>query len=143
MKSFSVKTRDRTHFVDITDKVHEVVASFGVEEGTVLVFVPHTTAGVTINENADPDVTNDMAAALDRIVPWSAGYRHSEGNSAAHVKASMMGSSVQIILEDGRMQLGTWQAIYFCEFDGPRSRKVWVKCLKEGAGLFSGNARSA
>jgi secondary thiamine-phosphate synthase enzyme len=86
----------------------------------------HTTAGVTINENADPDVTHDMGCALDRAVPWEAGYRHCEGNSAAHVKASLMGSSVQVILEAGRMQLGTWQGIFFCEFDGPRSRKVYV-----------------
>ena len=97
-----------------------------MKDGVVTVFVPHTTAGITINENADPDVQADMAAALDRAVPWSAGYRHSEGNAAAHVKASMMGSSVRVIVQDGRLQLGTWQGIYFCEFDGPRSREVWI-----------------
>ena len=90
------------------------------------VFVPHTTAGITINENADPDVQADIAAALDRAVPWNAGYRHTEGNAAAHVKASMMGSSARVMVEDGRLQLGTWQGIYFCEFDGPRSREVWI-----------------
>ncbi len=112
--------------MNITEQVRSVVRDMGLENGIVTVFVPHTTAGVTINENADPDVTHDMGCALDRAVPWEAGYRHCEGNSAAHVKASLMGSSVQVILEAGRMQLGTWQGIFFCEFDGPRSRKVYV-----------------
>jgi secondary thiamine-phosphate synthase enzyme len=88
--------------------------------------VPHTTAGITINENADPDVTADLQAALDRMVPWEAGYRHGEGNAAAHVKASLMGSSVRVLVDGGRLRLGTWQAIYLCEFDGPREREVWV-----------------
>jgi secondary thiamine-phosphate synthase enzyme len=126
MKNFSLTTHQRTEFVDITAEVAKAVAAMGVKDGVVTVFVPHTTAGITINENADPDVTADMAAALDRMVPWSAGYRHGEGNSAAHVKASLMGSSVRVIVSGGRLQLGTWQAIYFCEFDGPRSRKVLV-----------------
>ena len=127
MKTLNVSTHQRTEFVDITAEVAKAVAALGIKDGMVTVFVPHTTAGVTINENADPDVTADMAAALDRIVPWSAGYRHGEGNSAAHMKASLVGSSVSIFVEGGRLQLGTWQAIYFCEFDGPRSRTVWVK----------------
>lgn len=127
MKSLSVKTHQRTEFVDITAEVAKAVTAMGVKDGVVTVFVPHTTAGITINENADPDVTVDMAAALDRMVPWSAGYRHGEGNSAAHVKASLMGSSARVIVEGGRLQLGTWQAIYFCEFDGPRSRTVWIE----------------
>lgn len=127
MKSFNVQTSGRDDFVDITDRVQEAVTSLGIKDGVVTVFVPHTTAGVTINENADPDVTADMKAALDRMVPWKAGYRHGEGNSAAHVKASMMGSSVNVIINGGILELGTWQAIYFCEFDGPRTRKVWVK----------------
>lgn len=122
-----VQTGGRDDFVDITGNVHEAVASLGIKDGVVTVFVPHTTAGITINENADPDVTADMKMALNKAVPWSAGYSHGEGNSAAHVKASMMGSSVSVIVSGGRLQLGTWQAIYFCEFDGPRSRKVWVK----------------
>ena len=126
MISFNVSTDSRTDFVDITRQVQAAVSESGAENGVITVFVPHTTAGVTINENADPDVTADIAKALDRAVPWSAGYAHGEGNAAAHVKASMMGSSVRIIVEGGRLQLGTWQAIYFCEFDGPRSRKVWV-----------------
>ena len=91
------------------------------------IFVPHTTAGITINENADPDVTADIADALDRAVPWQANYKHGEGNAAAHVKASLMGSAVQVLVENGRLLLGTWQAIYLCEFDGPRSRNVWVR----------------
>jgi len=127
VKSFNVQTSGRDDFVDITDRVQEAVTSLGIKDGVVTVFVPHTTAGVTINENADPDVTADMKAALDRMVPWKAGYRHGEGNSAAHVKASMMGSSVNVIINGGILELGTWQAIYFCEFDGPRTRKVWVK----------------
>jgi secondary thiamine-phosphate synthase enzyme len=127
MKKLSVNTRGRTQFVDITSQVADAVQESGLADGIVTVFVPHTTAGVTINENADPDVTVDMDVILDRMVPWSAGYKHGEGNSAAHVKASMMGSSAQVIVEGGQMQLGTWQAIYFCEFDGPRGRMVWVK----------------
>jgi secondary thiamine-phosphate synthase enzyme len=126
METLKVQTGSRTQFVDITADVKATVGRLGITDGVVTVFVPHTTAGVTINENADPDVTADMAKALEHAVPWSAGYAHGEGNSAAHVKASMMGSSVQVIVEGGRLQLGTWQAIYFCEFDGPRARKVWV-----------------
>jgi len=126
METLKVVTRKRTEFVDITDDVQSRVGGLGIRDGVVTVFVPHTTAGVTINENADPDVTADMDAALERAVPWSAGYRHGEGNSAAHVKASMMGSSVRVPVEGGRLRLGTWQAIYFCEFDGPRTRTVWV-----------------
>ena len=99
----------------------------GMSDGIITVYVPHTTAGVTINENTDPDVVADMSDALDRAVPWEAGYRHMEGNSAAHVKASMMGSSVQVFVEAGQLQLGTWQGIYLCEFDGPRTRTMWIK----------------
>lgn len=126
MEEFCVTTRRRTEFVNITAEVQDAVATMGCTKGTVTVFVPHTTAGITINENADPDVTADMESALDRMVPWSAGYRHSEGNAAAHVKASLMGSSVRVLVRNGRLGLGTWQAIYLSEFDGPRSRQVWV-----------------
>ncbi|TFH14752.1 MAG: YjbQ family protein [Lentisphaerales bacterium] len=126
MQEFSVATRSRTEFVDITAEVQDAVAAMGCKEGTVTVFIPHTTAGITINENADPDVTADMESALEKMVPWRAGYRHSEGNSAAHVKASLMGSSVQVLVNEGRLMLGTWQAVYLSEFDGPRSREVWV-----------------
>ncbi|MCK5528677.1 MAG: secondary thiamine-phosphate synthase enzyme YjbQ [Kiritimatiellae bacterium] len=127
MKKFSVKTSARTEFVDITAEVAEAVTASGVTDGVVTVFIPHTTAGVQINENADPDVMRDIKVVLDEVVPWSNNYWHAEGNTAAHVKAAMMGASAQIIVEDGRMQLGTWQGIYFCEFDGPRQRTVWVK----------------
>ena len=126
MQSFTVKTLRHVQFLDITLEVQSAVANLGIQSGVVSVFVPHTTAGITINENADPDVTADIIKALDTAVPWQAGYRHSEGNAASHVKASLMGSSVQIIVENGQLRLGTWQAIYFCEFDGPRSRNVWV-----------------
>jgi secondary thiamine-phosphate synthase enzyme len=126
METFSIRTQKHTQFVDITREVQSVVSKLGINSGVITVFVPHTTAGITINENADPDVTSDIADALDKAVPWHAGYKHCEGNAAAHVKASMMGSSVWVIVEDGQLRLGTWQAVYFCEFDGPRSRNVWV-----------------
>ena len=130
MKDISVRTLEKTSFTNITSDIAKIVTDSGIETGVVTVFVPHTTAGVTINENADPDVVFDMEQALEQAVPWDAGYRHGEGNAAAHVKASMMGSSIQVIVDDGQMQLGTWQGIFFCEFDGPRDRKVCVKCLK-------------
>jgi secondary thiamine-phosphate synthase enzyme len=126
MQTFSLRTSGRTDFADITSQVQRAVGELGTGDGVVTVFVPHTTAGVTINENADPDVTADLELVLDRVVPWTGGYAHCEGNTAAHVKASMMGSSAQVIVEGGRLQLGTWQSIYFCEFDGPRTRKVWI-----------------
>ena len=127
MTFFSIRTQKHTQFVDITREVQSAIGHLGIKNGVVTIFVPHTTAGITINENADPDVTSDIADALDKAVPWQALYKHAEGNAAAHVKASMMGSSVQVIVEDGQLRLGTWQAIYFCEFDGPRSRNVWVR----------------
>jgi secondary thiamine-phosphate synthase enzyme len=107
--------------------VAEALAEMGVLDGIATIFVPHTTAGVTINENADPDVMADMEQVLDKLVPWNGGYRHFEGNTAAHAKASMMGSSAQVVVSGGKLQLGTWQSLYFCEFDGPRTREVWVK----------------
>lgn len=127
MSVFTIRTRTRTDFVNIDGPVAEAVHAAGLMEGVVTVFIPHTTAGVTINENADPDVMADMETVLDRLVPWSGGYRHGEGNTAAHVKAALTGSSVQVIISGGTLQLGTWQSIYFCEFDGPRTRQVWVK----------------
>lgn len=113
--------------VDITSKVRMVVERSKVASGTCLVFCPHTTAGLTINENADPDVVRDMVMELNKIVPFDDGYRHSEGNSAAHIKSTMFGPSLNIIVDGGELLLGTWQGIYFCEFDGPRSRRVHVK----------------
>lgn len=126
MTGFDVRTTKRTEFVDITAEVQSAVSESGLDDGTVTVFVPHTTAGITINENADPSVVSDIADALEKVVPWRAGYKHAEGNAAAHVKASLMGSSVRVLVSGGHLQLGTWQGIYFCEFDGPRKRKVWV-----------------
>jgi secondary thiamine-phosphate synthase enzyme len=112
--------------VDITDRVGDAVRAEGVKDGTAVVFVPHTTAGVTINENADPSVTRDILAETTKVVPFEDGYHHTEGNSAAHIKSCLFGPSLTLIVSDGRPVLGTWQAIYFCEFDGPRSRKVHV-----------------
>ena len=125
--SLTVRTQSHTQFVNIDRLVQDEITRSGVTEGMCTVFVPHTTAGVTINENADPDVVADMALILDRVVPWEGGYAHAEGNSAAHVKASMMGSSAHVLISEGRLQFGTWQSLYFCEFDGPRNRSVWVQ----------------
>jgi secondary thiamine-phosphate synthase enzyme len=125
--TFEVRTRSRDELADITDRVQQAVRAAGIAEGTVTVYVPHTTAGVTVNENADPDVVHDVLGALDRAVPWRADfYRHGEGNSAAHVKSSLVGCSVAVPVAGGRLTLGTWQAIYFAEFDGPRTRRVIV-----------------
>lgn len=125
----SIRTDGRTDFVDITAQVSAVVAESGVGSGLCHVYVPHTTAGVTINENADPSVQRDIIKVLDRAVPWEGGYAHAEGNSAAHVKASLLGATAIIPIEEGQMQLGTWQGVYLCDFDGPRTRKVLVKVV--------------
>jgi secondary thiamine-phosphate synthase enzyme len=127
MKEIAVRTKTRCQFIAIDGEVQQAVEESGVKSGVCHVFVPHTTAGITINENADPDVVSDITHVLERLVPWTAGYSHSEGNAAAHVKASMMGSSAAVFIQEGRLVLGTWQSIYFCEFDGPRIRKVWVQ----------------
>jgi secondary thiamine-phosphate synthase enzyme len=125
--TFDVRTSRRDELIDITRPVQEAVAEAGVRNGTVTVYVPHTTAGVTINENADPDVIHDVLAALDKAVPWRQGfYRHGEGNSAAHVKSSLVGCQTTVPIVEGRMTLGTWQSVFFCEFDGPRTRHVLV-----------------
>jgi secondary thiamine-phosphate synthase enzyme len=126
MESLSVRTKARTEFVDITDRVVSIVRNCNVEEGLCCVYAPHTTAGVTITENADPSVVQDMIKELNKIVPFDDGYSHTEGNSAAHIKASLVGSSVIVPISGGRLVLGTWQGIYFCEFDGPRSRRAYV-----------------
>jgi len=123
---FSVQSSGRTDFIDVTDEVARCVLQLGLKQAVVTVFNPHTTAAVTINEGADPDVVRDMSVALDKLIPWSDGYRHAEGNTAAHIKASLYGSSVQIIVQDGSLMLGTWQKIWFCDFDGPRRRSLWV-----------------
>ena len=129
MTGFEVQTRERVVFVDITAQVATEAARSGVRDGAVVVYVPHTTAGVTINENADPSVRSDMTLALERLVPQSLPFTHREGNADAHVKASLMGSSVTVPLAAGRLQLGTWQGVYFAEFDGPRRRHVVVSVL--------------
>jgi secondary thiamine-phosphate synthase enzyme len=129
MNEITVQSKSRTDFIDITSAVQQFATGKEMKDGLVTVFIPHTTAGITINENADPDVTADLETVLDRMVPWSEGYRHSEGNTAAHVKAILTGSSVQVIVQNGKLRLGTWQSIYFCEFDGPRTRTVWLKDL--------------
>ena len=127
MVKFEVQSSSRTDFIDITSQVAEAVRKLAINDGAVVVFNPHTTAGVTINEGADPDVVTDMTRALDKLIPWDDGYRHAEGNAAAHIKASLMGSSVTVLVENGELKLGTWQSLYFCCFDGPRRRQVWVK----------------
>ncbi len=130
MLTRSLTTEHHSQFINITPIVKEALAESGIKSGILTVFVSHTTAGITINENADPDVTRDMLNILERNVPWEhPDYQHAEGNTAAHMKASLMGNSTQVIVEEGRLQLGTWQAIYFCEFDGPRQRKIRVKVL--------------
>ncbi|MBL7647730.1 MAG: YjbQ family protein [Candidatus Hydrogenedentes bacterium] len=131
MREFTLSTRRHTEFINIDAMVRRCVEEAGVTEGEVRVFIPHTTAGVTINENADPDVVADMELILERMAPWEGGYAHAEGNAAAHVKASMMGSSATVFVQRGRLALGTWQSIYFCEFDGPRTRRVWIKSIAD------------
>ena len=126
MRIIEVKTQAKEELVDITARVREEVFSSGIKGGICYVYIPHTTAGVTINENADPSVKEDILMALRKIVPNSLPYRHSEGNSPAHVKASLVGSSVNIIIDKGQPSLGTWQGIFFCEFDGPRSRRAFI-----------------
>ena len=127
---FSVQTDKHTEMIDITRQGQGVVREKNVDRGICIVYVPHTTAAITINENADPDVVRDFTMEINKLVPWEDGYRHAEGNSAAHLKSSMIGFSQTILIEDGRLVLGTWQGIYFCEFDGPRSRKVYVKVIE-------------
>ena len=127
LKEFSIRTNRQVEFVKLTSQVQKLLDESGIQEGNCHIYIPHTTAGITINEGADPDVVRDMTMELNKIVPFEDGYRHAEGNSAAHIKASMMGSSAAVIIENGKLVLGTWQAIFFCEFDGPRTRRVLVR----------------
>ncbi len=127
IQTFQVKTSRRTDLVDITRSVQEAVRKSGVNEGVCFVFVPHTTAAVTINENADPSVLEDIKMSLDKIVSFEGPYRHLEGNSPAHIRSSLIGCSQTVLVESGKLVLGTWQGIFFCEFDGPRSRKVHIR----------------
>ncbi len=132
IKEIKVSTSARSQFIDITEQVSRELSSSGIKEGVCMVYIPHTTAAVTINENADPSVMEDVKNYLDKQVPWSdSAYGHAEGNSAAHIKSSMLGSAAEIIVSGGKLKLGTWQGIYFCEFDGPRSRRVWIKLIQD------------
>ena len=129
----SVKTRERTELVDITPDINQLIQKSRIDQGLCMLYVPHTTAAVTINESADPSVKSDILMILNKIVPWEANYRHLEGNSAAHIKSTLVGPSELIAVENRKLVLGTWQGIFFCEFDGPRSRKLHVRIL---AGKF-------
>ena len=124
---FNVRTKSRVEFIDITPQVREIVRGNGVKEGVCYVFAPHTTAAITINENADPDVVRDIIYELNKVIPFEDRYAHVEGNSAAHIKSTLVGASELVFIEDGDLLLGTWQAIYLCEFDGPRTRRIFVK----------------
>ncbi|PTL39784.1 secondary thiamine-phosphate synthase enzyme YjbQ [Alkalicoccus saliphilus] len=131
IEKLSVKTNQRDEMIDITNQVQNVISREAVEDGVVYIYCAHTTAGITINENADPDVKSDMLMRFDEVYPWDhPKYRHMEGNTASHLKASTVGASQVVLIDSGRMILGTWQGIYFCEFDGPRSRNVYVKIIK-------------
>ncbi|UCF56937.1 MAG: YjbQ family protein [Deltaproteobacteria bacterium] len=125
--TINVKTRTRIDMVDITSSVQKEISKSGTTDGICFVYVPHTTAGITINEGADPAVCQDVINKLNELVPANAGYRHLEGNADSHIKASLVGSSISVLVENGRLVLGTWQKIFFCEFDGPRSRRVYLK----------------
>lgn len=125
----AVETEQQTQLIEITRKVQSVLDKSGFKDGNALLFTPHTTAAVTINENADPDVASDMLQGLNKLVPLHDNYRHMEGNSAAHIKSSLIGASEQIIISHGKLLLGTWQGIYFCEFDGPRTRRLQIKLI--------------
>jgi secondary thiamine-phosphate synthase enzyme len=130
MQTFQVRTSAQTEFIDVTRSVQEAVKKTGVEDGICIIFIPHTTAAVTINENADPSVVQDIVMELNKIVPFKDQYRHLEGNSPAHIKASLVGCSQIVFVESGKLVLGTWQGIFFCEFDGPRSRQVHIKVME-------------
>lgn len=130
VEDFSVRTKKRIEFIDITAQVQRVVATSKIREGVCYIYIPHTTAAVTINENADPSVVKDINMQLSKMVPAGAGYAHLEGNADSHVKASLLGTSETVLVANGRLVLGTWQGIYFAEFDGPRSRQVLVNILE-------------
>lgn len=131
IRQLRVKTKSRTELVDITQGVQRLVAESGIRSGVCYVYVPHTTAAITVNENSDPNVGRDILKELNKIIPFDDDYGHTEGNSAAHVKSSIIGVSQSLLVEEGRLALGTWQALFFCEFDGPRDRRVMVKVMKD------------
>lgn len=127
LKILNIKSKSKTEFIDITDDIHEAIKEAGVKSGICCIYAPHTTAGITINEGADPSVKRDILTTLNKLIPFEGNYQHMEGNSAAHIKSTIVGVSQFIIIEEGKALLGTWQSIYFCEFDGPRHRRVIVK----------------
>jgi secondary thiamine-phosphate synthase enzyme len=127
----AVKSQKRTQLIDITSDINNLIRNSGIDQGLCMVFVPHTTAAVTINESADPSVKSDILTVLNQVIPWEADYHHMEGNSPAHIKATLVGASELIAIENHRLALGTWQGIFFCEFDGPRNRKVDVRIMEE------------
>lgn len=131
VRYINVRSKQRNEFIDITDKIHEVIKETGIVSGICYIYVPHTTAGVTINEGADPSVQRDIQNTLSRLVPYEMNYSHREGNADAHIKSSIVGASQFVIIEEGRLVLGTWQAVYFCEFDGPRHRRVALKLVAD------------
>ena len=131
MESIHISTKSRIDFVDITNEIQSIVEKSSINSGIVIVYVPHTTCGITINEHADPDVVKDIKYRLERLVPYQEGYHHLEGNADSHIKASLVGTSENIIVENGRLILGTWQGIFLCDFDGPRTRKVYDKIVND------------
>jgi len=129
VKALNIKSRSKTEFIDITDDIQVVIKESGEKDGICHIYVPHTTAGITINEGADPSVKRDILTSINRLIPFEGDYQHMEGNSAAHIKSSLVGVSQSVLIEDGKPLLGTWQSVYFCEFDGPRHRRVIVKIV--------------
>ncbi len=130
VRYLNVKSRQRNEFIDITQRVEEMLAETGMKSGMCYIYVPHTTAAVTINEGADPSVQNDILYTLSKLVPHEGGYRHSEGNADAHIKSSLVGASEHVLIDEGKLVLGTWQSIFFCEFDGPRHRRVAIRFME-------------
>jgi secondary thiamine-phosphate synthase enzyme len=128
-REINVRTKSRTELVDMTGQLSRFVQESRVTDGLLVLYVPHTTAAITVNENADPSVQHDILTELNRLIPFTGAYQHTEGNSAAHIKTTLLGASQILFIQDGKLALGTWQGVYFCEFDGPRTRKVWVKIL--------------
>jgi secondary thiamine-phosphate synthase enzyme len=129
MEKITLATKAHTSFTDITDHISDIIVKYKFNKGLCYIFVPHTTAAVTINEHADPHVQTDILTELDKLIPFDDNYRHLEGNAAAHIKTSLIGSALTIAVDNNRMQLGTWQGIFFCEFDGPRNRQIWISLL--------------
>ncbi len=128
-KTLTLKSKSRIEFIDITDDIQQAISESGIKDGICYIYVPHTTAGITINEGADPSVKRDIITMLNKLIPFEGDYQHREGNSAAHIKSTIVGVSLFVIIADGKPQLGTWQSIYFCEFDGPRHRRIIVRII--------------